>query len=141
MTPNEIMLAALALGQREEFSPVQLQKMMFLIDRNIGPVLGGPFFDFKPYDYGPFDSGVYDTFSALTHSDLGEMSGEGRDRRYRLSDQGRARADEVLAQLDASCKKYIQDVAGFVQTLSFSQLVSSIYKHYPEMKVNSVFRG
>lgn len=141
MTRHEIMLAALASGAREEFSPVQLQKLLFLIDRNIGPSLGGPFFDFRPYDYGPFDVGVYNEFAVLADCELGEAEGDGRDRRYRLNDEGRARAREVLSTMAPEYRKYVADVAEFVQKLSFSALVSSIYKHYPDMKANSVFRG
>lgn len=141
MERMEIMLAALGSGAHEEFSPVQLQKMMFLIDRNVSARLGGPFFDFKPYDYGPFDARVYNEFSVLSMLELGESYGQGRDRRYRLNDEGRARADEVLATIPQEIRDYIHHVAVFVQQTSFTALVSSIYKHYPEMKANSVFRG
>lgn len=141
MDRMDVMLAALASGAHEEFSPVQLQKMMFLIDRNIGRTLGGPFFDFQPYDYGPFDAGVYNEFSRLSSFGMAESYGEGKDRRYRLNDEGRARSSEILAQVPSNVRTYFKDIAEFVQKLSFSALVSSIYKHYPEMKVNSVFRG
>lgn len=140
MNRREILLAALASGSREEFSPVQLQKMMFLIDRNIGVALGGPFFNFEPYDYGPFDVGVYNEFSAIARQQLGEESGYGSYRRYRLNDEGRSRAREVLGTITIEYRQYIEKIAHFVQHLSFSALVSTIYKHYPEMKVNSVFK-
>src|SRR5690242_5263796 len=111
MTHMEIMLAALASGAHEEFSPVQLQKMMFLIDRNIGPALGGPFFDFKPYDYGPFDVGVYNQFAIISACELGDSYGDGKNRRYRLNDEGRARAQEVLAKMAPEARSYIKQVA------------------------------
>jgi hypothetical protein len=34
---------------------------------------------------------------------------------------------------------YIEKLAGFVSKASFVHLVSSIYRAYPEMRVNSVF--
>ncbi|NNH47557.1 SocA family protein [Stenotrophomonas maltophilia] len=141
MDRMEVMLAALASGAHEEFSPVQLQKLMFLIDRNIGSAIGGPFFDFKPYDYGPFDVGVYNEFSVLSELEMGDCHGDGKGRRYRLNDEGRARAQEVIAKLQPEVRDYMKSIAEFVQKVSFTTLVSSIYKHYPEMKVNSVFRG
>lgn len=141
MERMDIMLAALASGAHEEFSPVQLQKMMFLIDKNAGPALGGPFFNFQPYDYGPFDAGVYNQFSILSGLEMAEANGDGKSRRYRLNDEGRARAQEVLGKLSPEVRDYFKNVAEFVQRLSFTALVSSIYKQYPEMKVNSVFRG
>lgn len=141
MNANDILLAALASGSHEEYSPVQLQKMMFLIDRNIGQALGGPFFNFQPYDYGPFDVGVYNQFSMIAGSQLGEAVGDGKSRRYRLNDEGRARAQQILGAIPPQYREYIASVAKFVQQLSFTSLVSTIYKHYPEMKANSVFRG
>lgn len=141
MDRMEVMLAALASGAHEEFSPVQLQKLMFLIDRNIGSAIGGPFFDFKPYDYGPFDVGVYNEFSVLSGLEMGDCHGDGKGRRYRLNDEGRARAQEVIAKLQPEVRDYMKSIAEFVQKVSFTTLVSSIYKHYPEMKANSVFRG
>jgi hypothetical protein len=140
MNRREILLAALASGRREEFSPVQLQKMMFLIDRNIGNSLGGPFFNFEPYDYGPFDVGVYNEFSTIAQEQLGEESGHGSYRRYRLNDEGRGRAQEVLNTITPEYREYIEKIARFVQSLSFGALVSTIYKYYPDMKVNSVFK-
>lgn len=141
MDRMEVMLAALASGAHEEFSPVQLQKLMFLIDRNIGSAIGGPFFDFKPYDYGPFDVGVYNEFSVLSALEMGDSYGDGKGRRYRLNDEGRARAQEILANLQPEVREYMKSIAEFVQKVSFTTLVSSVYKHYPEMKANSVFRG
>jgi len=141
MNRQEILMAALASGAREEFSPVQIQKLMFLIDENIGRALGGPFFAFEPYHYGPFDVGVYNEFSLLEAQQLAHAEGNGRDRRYRLNDEGRARAAEVLNRLPEPISRYITELANFVQSLSFSSLVSSVYKAYPNMKANSVFRG
>lgn len=140
MNRREILLAALASGSREEFSPVQLQKMMFLIDRNIGKTLSGPFFSFEPYDYGPFDVGVYNEFSSIAQEQLGDVAGYGSYRRYRLNAEGRRRAQKVLDTLTPEYRQYIQKIAHFVQSLSFGALVSTIYKYYPDMKVNSVFK-
>ena len=141
MDRMEVMLAALASGAHEDFSPVQLQKLMFLVDRNIGSHLGGPFFNFEPYDYGPFDVAVYNQFSTIAALEMGECHGDGKGRRYRLNDEGRARGQEALAKLQPEIRHYIKSVAELVQKVSFTTLVSSIYKHYPEMKANSVFRG
>jgi hypothetical protein len=47
----------------------------------------------------------------------------------------------LLGELPDQAKKYIQDVNALVRKLSFAELVASIYKAFPEMKVNSVFRG
>ena len=58
MTRKEVVLAALAPAKHAPHSPVQVQKLIFLIDRNIPREVGGPHFDFQPYNYGPFDKAV-----------------------------------------------------------------------------------
>ena len=141
MNRQEILLAALASGSREDFSPVQIQKLMFLIDKTIASSLGGPFFAFEPYHYGPFDVAVYNEFAQFEAQQLGHTEGDGRDRRYRLNDEGRERALEILNKLSEPHRRYIAELATLVQSLSFTALVSSVYKAYPEMKANSVFRG
>jgi len=124
-------------------SPVQVQKALFLIDRQIPKLIGGPFFDFRPYDYGPFDKDVYDTLEELAREGLVavEAAPGMRWRRYRLSEAGQEEAQRVIRSLDPRAGDYIAKVSKFVRTLSFEQLVSAIYKAYPDMKVNSVFKG
>jgi hypothetical protein len=59
MDRSSLVLAALAAaGGNAAFTPVQVQKLLFLIDREAGRLVGGPHFDFLPYDYGPFDRAV-----------------------------------------------------------------------------------
>jgi hypothetical protein len=47
----------------------------------------------------------------------------------------------LLATMQPRAREYVVDVANWIRQLSFQQLVASIYNRYPEMKVNSVFRG
>src|SRR5262249_3878533 len=124
-------------------SPVQIQKTLFLIDTEIPKLVGGPYFDFQPYDYGPFDKDVYDALEELTRGQLVEVDTAAglRWRRYRLTDAGQEKGMKALQSMARPARQYITDVSKFVRSLSFDQLVSAIYKAYPEMKVNSVFRG
>ncbi len=117
--------------------------MVFLLDREIAKYLGGPHFDFQPYDYGPFDKGVYDVIEELSKGGLVEVGTEPglRWRRYRLTEAGQQEGSKILAQLDRRASDYIKKVSKFIRSLSFEDLISAIYKAYPEMKVNSVFRG
>jgi len=140
MTKRDVLLAAMAAGSREEFTPVQLQKLLFLIDKNVGPTLGGPFFDFQPYDYGPFDAAVYREADALVVGGFAAIEDDYNPRRYRLNQAGRAAGDAALQKMSEPTADYLRRLAPWVQSLSFSELVSSVYKAYPEMKVNSVFR-
>jgi hypothetical protein len=60
---------------------------------------------------------------------------------YRLTPRGQRRGDELLGKIRPSVVRYIRELSEWVRGLSFAQLVSAIYKEYPEMQVNSLFRG
>ena len=67
---SEIVLAAVAAGgSGARFFPVQLQKLLFLIDREIPELVHGPHFRFIPYYYGPFDKGLYVELGRLTRTE------------------------------------------------------------------------
>lgn len=142
MTRDEILLAALAgAGEDASFTPVQVQKLFFLIDREASHLVEGPHFNFTPYDYGPFDSDVYSGIESLARRDLAKIVNAGRYRVYALSPAGFREGMNKLEELPENTRNYIEGVAAWVRQLSFEQLVAAIYKRYPEMKANSVFRG
>lgn len=141
MDRMSFVLAALAAaGADSSFSPVQVQKLFFLIDREASHLVDGPHFSFQPYDYGPFDREVYSQIEALCASDLAVIKNEGRVRTYELSAVGYAQGQEVLHGLPENTREYLSAIALWVRSLSFQQLVSAIYKRHPDMKVNSVFQ-
>jgi hypothetical protein len=142
MNKHEIVLAALAAGgENATFSPVQVQKLLFLIDREAAKFVNGPHFDFRPYDYGPFDSNVYDTLAALEAGGLVRSTPLNRYRVYALSLEGYRSGAQLLATLGPNARAYLIQAAAWIRGLSFQQLVAAIYNKYPDMKVNSVFRG
>jgi uncharacterized protein YwgA len=141
LSREDMALAALAPAVGIPHSPVQVQKLLFLIDRNLSSLLGGPTFDFKPYHYGPFDRDVYATLEDLAKQGLVEITqGQGNWRDYRLTVEGQSRATRVLDDLDERAQRYVQRASDFVRSLTFPELVSAIYKAYPEMRVRSVFQ-
>lgn len=141
MNRSQIVLAALAAGgQNAGFKPVQVQKLFFLLDREGKHLLNGPHFDFRPYDYGPFDREVYDEIDALEAQGLVEVLSSGRYRMYILSQSGLEEGQKTLTEMTENARTYVSQVAKWVRELSFEQLVAAIYKRYPDMKVNSVFR-
>jgi uncharacterized protein len=141
MDRNEVLLAGLAAGgENATFTPVQVQKMFFLLDKEAAHLTNGPHFAFEPYDYGPFDRTVYDGLDVLARIGLANVQNSGRYRVYSLTQSGFQEGSERLSKLPANAQNYLSEVAGWVRKLSFEQLVASIYNRYPEMKVNSVFR-
>jgi uncharacterized phage-associated protein len=143
MEKKEFVLAALAVSVGAEHTPVQVQKLFFVIDREIPQLVGGPFFNFIAYDYGPFDSDVYNVLRQL------EEDGDVQTlyccpsgfRHYKLTAQGQDKGVSILQRLDKKASEYITALSDKIRKLSFAELVSAIYKAYPEMKANSVFRS
>jgi len=143
MTRKDLLLALLAAARGRSYTPAQLQKGMFLIATNLPTLVSdGPPFNFVPYDYGPFDRAVYDEASALQKQGLVkiEPSGFGRWNVYSVSEEGVERGREVLSRMSEAHRNYVAEISRWVRAQSFSGLVKSIYKAYPEMRANSIFR-
>ena len=120
-------------------TPVQVQKLFFILDKKAGAQLGGPFFNFQPYNYGPFDAAVYHELERLSDRGLAFVDGPGTARRYGISAAGMGTGTALLGKLSAS--DYVRRIADYVRSMSFAQLVSAVYSEWPEMKANSIFRG
>ena len=139
---QKIVLAALASQPGAEFAPVQIQKFFFLLDTNIAADLGGQLFAFKPYDYVPFDAAVYSELENLRSRGyvvIDDVPTAGR-RSYSLTTAGQEMGSRFLAELPVRASGYMAAVSDWVRKLSFGALVGSIYKQYPAMRANSVFR-
>lgn len=140
MNRRELILAALAAGGgNTSYSPVQVQKLLFLIDRDAAHLAGGTHFNFVPYDYGPFDRAVYDELDALAQEGLAEVNTAGPYRKYRLTADGYRLGAEKLDGLTEDVQSLLTKIAQWIKPLNFQQIVATIYKHYPEMKARSVF--
>lgn len=140
---DDIVLAAMAAGKGATHSPVQIQKLLFLLDKRLSDYVGGPHFNFQPYHYGPFDSAVFGVLDKLETRGLLCIDRE-PDRRwksYRLSANGQTKGQQILDSLDKPVSEYIAKLSKFVRAQTFTQLVSAIYKAYPETRINSVFQG
>ena len=143
MDRHSLMLAALAASDGAVHSPSQVQKLFFMLDREIPAHVGGPFFQWMPFDYGPFDVEVYTELQTLAHQNLVtiEQAVYVRVHRYRLTPQGQRAGDECLRQMTPAVAEYLQALSAWVRHLSFAQLVSAVYQSYPDMAVNAVFRS
>lgn len=141
MDRSSIILAALAPGGGYRYSPVQVQKLMFLIDREIPNLVGGPHFAFRAYHYGPFDKRVYHSLDDLAQRGYVHIDDENSRRRtYTLTPEGVDAANAAFEGLNAQAQDFITRSSAFVRAHTFSQLVAAIYKAYPEMRENSVFQ-
>ncbi len=141
MKKHEYVLAVLSAGgEQASFSPVQVQKLFFLLDQEIPKLVDGPYFDFQPYDFGPFDKNVYGCLDRLEALGLATNTHTGRVRLYSLTPDGYKQGNDSLGALSGQAVDFISEISKWVRSLSFSQLVSTIYRQYPDMKENSIFQ-
>jgi len=137
-------LLVLSAAGGTSLSPVQLQKSLFLLERNLPvEVRGEDFYHFEPYNYGPFDSNVYSDASILTFQGLAQSSQscQGNWTEYAATAEGMDRANVLKASLPRGVADYVGKIVQWVRGQSFTSLVRAIYERYPEMKEKSVFRG
>jgi hypothetical protein len=140
LTRDDYVLAVLATAKGQSLSPVQVQKLFFLLDARVSEQIGGAYFAFEPYDYGPFDAGVYQDIDALVRRGFATVDRSSYVRRYQLTPEGQDRGAALLSELPAPVQNFAQRCCDFVRAHGFAELVSAIYREFPDMKVNSVFR-
>lgn len=142
MNKEEVVLTVMSVSKGASYSPAQLQKLLFLIDKGISPNIGGPFFNFVPYHYGPFDKEIYSILDILNTKDLVDidLTSNNRLKQYRLTIEGQKEGEALISNLDLKIVGHLKALDEFVRSLSFKDLLRTIYKAYPEMKVNSIFQ-
>jgi uncharacterized protein len=144
MIPKDWTLLVIAASPEKPLQPVHLQKALFLLDRNLSraQLQVNAFYEFEPYDYGPFCSDIYSDAEELCHEGLVHIDQHLwlSYRQYLVTKPGQAKAEELREMLTRDVTAYLDDVVRWVTSLSFRQLIAAIYKAYPAMKVNSVFK-
>ena len=133
-------LLAISLA-KEPATPVQLQKSLFLLGKDLPSVAKKNYYNFSAYHYGPFASAIYADADALEAEGLVTVSPySGHPRRvYSVTEEGRAAAKAVAVK--QSEKSHLANLMEWAQSQSFADLVSSVYERYPEMRRKSIFRG
>ena len=135
-------LIALAAARGESLSPVQLQKSLFLIGKNVPqPYLGHDFYVFRPYNYGPFDPSIYLDAKILAYRGHATATDSPHGWvEYKATPVGISEAASLLSKLPPGGTEYIASLIDWVLRQSFSSLIKSIYREYPEMSENSIYQ-
>ena len=143
MNRNAWALLALRETEGHRLSPVKMQKTLFLVAQNLAQEVGPEFYHFEAYHFGPFDSAVYRDLDELVNAGLVKKvrAAEHAGKDYELTELGKRIADRYARAANEKVVRYLKAVVEWVKPLSFSALVSAIYKKYPQYKQNSVFRG
>lgn len=123
-------------------TPVQLQKILFVLGERRKKKLGPEYYSFQPYHYGPFDPRIYADAELLEAEGLISIdSPMGRSlRRYSITPAGTAYVATFRDRTDGPTRDLLKRIVGWAQRLSFTDLVRSVYSEFPGMRVNSVFR-
>lgn len=129
---KDFVVNVLSLMPNEMFSPVQIQKLFFLLEKKLALSC----FNFKPYHYGPYDKELTEELELL--NDQGKIQVKNIDGVLHYQIDKNYIAD-VSIFLTLEKKEFIKDIANFIKNLSFKELCMSIYQEYPEMAEKSVF--
>lgn len=136
---SQVVLAGMAAGgAKAQFNPVQVQKLFFIFDRVIPDKINGPHFAFAPCHFGPFDKDVYRELYALRRTGQVAINHARRYPRYALTETGFRLGEETLRACPPSTARYFRDVAQWIQSLPFPELLKAIYAHFPDMAQNSL---
>ena len=123
-------------------TPVQVQKALFLVGESKLAGLPTDYYEFIPHNYGPFQAAIYVDADELTlEGFLTQAPVSGRAWSvYHITPSGQARALQVQTEANAALAEYAKVIAQWVKSLSFSELLRSIYFKYPHFRANSVFQ-
>jgi hypothetical protein len=140
---EQVTLVILSLADGQSFTPVQIQKALFLAsDKVPNAFLTFSRYHFQAYDYGPFDRQVYADAEILERNGLVQIDQQtgSRWRTYAASPTGVATGRHLAENLDPDDRTVLKRIVNLVRSLSFNDLVSAIYRAYPDMRARSVFR-
>lgn len=135
-------LLALASAGGKPLTPVQLQKALFLLGRELPKVTGKNYYRFVPHNFGPFDPTIYHDSEQLEDEGFVSVLYQAGRRWpvYSVTPRGLQRAHELEKSAPVTGVEYLRKAVKWARSLSFQQLVQAIYREYPEYRVNSIFR-
>ena len=142
MKKKDWILIVLNCSEDKSLSPVQLQKSLFLLKHMNPDAINNNFYNFIPYHYGPFCLNIYEDANSPKFNEMINVNVNAIERWnvYSITDKGTKYVDNLKKQIKPELYNYALKIVKWVKSKSFSQLISAIYKQFPEFKVNSVFK-
>ena len=139
--PKDWTLLSIAFSRARPLTPVQLQKVLFLLGKQMPAEVGPTFYTFDAYDYGPFCRQVYVDAEELRDEGLISMvtnpRGDWSD--YAASQAGIKNASDLAKLAPPKVVDHLAKLVTWVSKQTFLQLVKWVYANYPQYKKNSIF--
>lgn len=142
MIRQDYLLMMLAAGEGKFFQSSHIQKAMFRLGKIYLALEPELWYNFRAWDYGPFDEQIYKDLQDLAEDEMifiqpvSPAGGKG----YATTVAGWKKGTELLWSLPSHRRAYIFELAQYVLSMSFAQLVGVFRREYPEMFENSVFK-
>jgi hypothetical protein len=138
-------LLVLSSAYGDLLTPAQLQKILFLLGKNLPEsVLSCDFYQFEPGAYGPFDATVFTDTQSLVAEGLARIfssaPGSGSYGLFTVTHAGMERARKLGTALPEGVQDYVSKVVRWACDQSFPSLIRSIYRLYPETALYGVFQ-
>jgi hypothetical protein len=131
-----LVLIDLPVDNTKLISPIQIMKSLFLLKEETKLK---DFYEFVPYLYGPCSFEVYSDLISLKEETLIEdVPTFSSWKYYKTTSIGSEKASLVMKTLDEELLKELIRIKKFVVTKTFLELLSYIYKKYPEYAKNSI---
>ncbi|MGI9071930.1 MAG: hypothetical protein ACR2JB_11620 [Bryobacteraceae bacterium] len=142
MTRADWIILALSCAKSRTLSPVQLQKSLFLLGKELPEEVGSDYYRFVAHNYGPFDRAIYSDASVLSAGGfVAILPAPGRRySTYSLTPMGVNYSEALTQAAPSRALAYLVRVVEWVQGRSFADLLRSVYARYPEYRANSVFQ-
>jgi len=126
------------VNDKEKMSPIQIMKAMFLLKKELS-LSDEEFYKFEPYLYGPCSFEIYSSLEKLEKEGFIEVVPSSfRWRYYKISKKERKYIEEIIGIIDKQILEKIKTVKQMVLSKSFIELLSYVYKKYPEYAKNSI---
>ena len=140
MQRTDLLLKIITAANGEPVTPLQLQKIAFLVGMEFQDELPPNYYQFQPYDYGPFCVAVYRDAEFLEREGLITIRRNPRGgwKEYFALYAAAAKDLHVIPQ---NIQEFVDTKVQWAREVGFQEVVRTIYMEYPQFKVNSVFQG
>jgi len=111
-------LLAISLSREQGLSPVQIQKALFLLGKELPQAINGPFYEFVPHNYGPFSKEIYEDAEGLAEQGMVAVArrpGRGFLEYYPTS-FGDHQLGELKRRADPVAVAYLEKAVNWVQS-------------------------